>query len=162
MKEEEHRFYSSKKMKIILFSLLIALNLVLRIPFYPHEYGADSFVIHILGNSVSEFGCAKWWVNPLSVVGLYPYSECSAVPFILSGISQTTGIDVEHVILLFCIILGLLTIFAAYILFNYHFVYITFCNASSGLLPYTCFYRLFNCSSVLYVKKPFKEILYIQ
>ncbi len=116
MKEEEHRFYFSKKMKIILFSLLIVLNLILRIPFYPHEYGADSFVIHILGNSVSEFGCAKWWVNPLSVVGLYPYSECSAVPFILSGLSQCTGIDIEKIILLLCIILGLLTVFAAYIL----------------------------------------------
>ena len=116
MKEEEHRFYFSKKMKIVLFSLLILLNFILRIPFYPHEYGADSFVIHILGDSVSEFGCAKWWVNPLSVVGLYPYSECSAVPFILSGLSQCTGIDIEKVILLFCIFLGLFTVFAAYIL----------------------------------------------
>ena len=95
MKEEEHRFYFSKKMKIILFSLLIVLNLILRIPFYPHEYGADSFVIHILANSVSQFGHARWWINPLSVVGLYPYSECSAVPFILSEISQCTGIDGE-------------------------------------------------------------------
>ncbi len=114
--EEEYRFYFSKKMKIILFSLLIVLNLILRIPFYPHEYGHDSFVIHILGNSISEFGYARWWINPLSVFGLYPYSECSAVPFILSEISQTTGIDVEKVILLFCIFLGLFTIFAGYIL----------------------------------------------
>lgn len=114
--EERHRFTFSKKLKIVLFSLLIALNLILRIPFYPHEHGADSFVIHILGNSVSQFGYANWWVNKLSVVGLYPFSECSAVPFILSGISQTTSIDVEHVILLFCIILGLFTVFAAYIL----------------------------------------------
>ena len=116
MEEEGHRFYFSKKMKIILFSLLIVLNLILRIPFYPHEYGADSFEIHILANSVSQFGHAKWWINPLSFVGLYPYSECSAVPFILSGISQCTGIDMEKVILLFCIFLGLLTVFAAYIL----------------------------------------------
>ena len=116
MEEEEHRFYFSKKMKIILFSLLILLNFILRIPFYPHEYGADSFVIHMLANSVSQFGYARWWINPLSVFGLYPYSECSAVPFILSGISQCTGIDMEKVILLFCIFLGLLTVFAAYIL----------------------------------------------
>jgi len=116
MEEEEHRFYFSKKMKIILFSLLILLNFILRIPFYPHEYGADSFVIHMLANSVSQFGYARWWINPLSVFDLYPYSECSAVPFILSGISQCTGIDMEKVILLFCIFLGLLTVFAAYIL----------------------------------------------
>ena len=54
--EEEYRFIFSKKMKIILFILLIILNLVIRIPFYPHEQGSDSFVIHILGNSISEFG----------------------------------------------------------------------------------------------------------
>lgn len=106
----------SKKMKFNLFILLIVLNLILRIPVYPHEHGADSFVIHILGNSVSEFGCAKWWLNPLSVFGLYPYSDCSAVPFMLSGISQCTGIDIEKVILLLCIFLGLFTVLAAYIL----------------------------------------------
>jgi len=114
--EEKYCFTFSKKMKIKLFTLLIALNLVLRIPFFPHEYGSDSFVIHILANSVSQFGYAKWWLNSLSIFGLYPYSECSAVPFIVSGISQTTGIDVEKVILLFCIFLGLFTIFAGYIL----------------------------------------------
>jgi len=114
--EEEHRFIFSKKMKIILFILLIILNLVIRIPFYPHEQGSDSFVIHILGNSISEFGQARWWLNPLSTFGLYPFSVCSAVPFILSGISQTTNIDMEHVIRLFCIFLGLLDVFASYIM----------------------------------------------
>ena len=116
MKEEEHRFYFSKKMKIVLFSLLIGLNIILRIPFYPHESGADTFVMHILANSVSQFGHARWWINPLSVVELYPYSECSAVPFIISGISQSTGIDTERTIFLFCMIIGLLCIFSAYIM----------------------------------------------
>jgi len=112
---EKYRFTFSKKMKIILFSLLIVLNLILRIPFYPHEYGHDSFVIHILANSVSQFGYAKWWLNPLSVFGLYPFSVCSAVPFILSELSQITGVDMEHVILLFCFFLGISIIFMAYI-----------------------------------------------
>lgn len=116
MREEEHRFIFSKKMKIILFSLLIVLNFILRIPFFPHECGSDSFVIHILGNSLSEFGYARWWLNPLSVFGLYPFSVCSAAPFALSGISQITGIDTEHTIQLFCLILGLFTIFAAYMM----------------------------------------------
>jgi len=106
----------SKRIKIKLFTLLIALNIILRIPFFPHEYGMDSFVIHALANSVSTFGRAEWWLSPLSIFGLYPYSECSAVPFVLSGISQTIGIDMEKVILLFCITLGLFTVFAAYIM----------------------------------------------
>ncbi|RLE43310.1 hypothetical protein DRJ16_03920 [Candidatus Woesearchaeota archaeon] len=114
IKEEVYHF--SKKMKIILFSLLIVLNLILRIPFFPHEYGSDSFVIHIVANSVSEFGYARWWLNPLSIFGLYPFSVCSSVPFILSGISQSTDIDVEHVIWLLCMFLGLLNVFAGYIM----------------------------------------------
>ena len=60
MKEREHRFYFSKKMKIVLFSLLIGLNIILRIPFYPHESGADTFIMHILANSVSQFGHAMY------------------------------------------------------------------------------------------------------
>jgi len=116
MKEREHRFYFSKKMKIVLFSLLIGLNIILRIPFYPHESGSDTFIMHILANSVSQFGYAKWWISPLSVVGLYPASECSAVPFIISCISQSTGIDTERTIFLFCMIIGLLCIFSAYIM----------------------------------------------
>lgn len=116
MMEREQRFYFSKKMKIILFSLLIGLNIILRIPFYPHESGADTFVMHILANSVSQFGHARWWINPLSAVGLYPYSECSAVPFIISSISQSTGIDTERTIFLFCMIIGLLCVFSAYIM----------------------------------------------
>jgi len=103
-------------MKFSLFILLIILNIILRVPSVPHEYGIDSFVIHILANSISRFGSAEWWVRPESIFGWYPYSEPSAVPFILSGISQSTGIDMEKVILLFCVILGLLSIFAAYIL----------------------------------------------
>ncbi|MFW6145389.1 MAG: hypothetical protein ACOC4Y_01180 [bacterium] len=102
------------KTKYKLLSLLVSLNFILRIPSIPHEYYSDSFQIHILANSISEFGHAKWWVNPLAMAGKYPYSEVSAYPFILSGISQTTTIDVEMVILIFSIFLGIITAFAAY------------------------------------------------
>ncbi|MBZ4646273.1 MAG: hypothetical protein JG777_1762 [Clostridia bacterium] len=106
----------SKRSKFLLFILLVLLNLVIRVPSIPHESGADSFYVHTLATSISEFGYAKWWINTLSVAGFYPYSECSAVPFILSGISQCTGIDIELVVLLFSIILGFLSIFTMYLL----------------------------------------------
>jgi len=106
----------SKRAQFGLFAGLIALNIILRIPSVPHELGNDSFCIHILANTISEFGEARWWVNPLSIVGLYPLSYASAVPFILSGISQCTALNVELVILLYSFILGLFSIFAAYLL----------------------------------------------
>jgi len=95
---------------------LIAVNIIFRLPSTPHEIGWDSFEMHVLANSVSEFGEARWWVNLLSVGGFYPYSYASAVPFILSGISQCTGIDMEWTIWLFCMFIGLLSAFGAYLL----------------------------------------------
>lgn len=105
----------SRKMKIELFILLMALNFILR-QSTPHEIGMDSFIIHILANSVNVFGSAKWWLNIMSIFGLYPYSEESAVPFLLSGISQTIYVNMYNVTWLFCVIIGLFSIFAAYIL----------------------------------------------
>lgn len=106
----------SQRKKVILFLLLIVLNIVLRIPSIPHEKGADSFFIHSLSNSVTSFGYANWWVHWLSVFGYYPYSYASAIPFSLSGLSQITGIEMETTILLFCVVIGLFSVFSAYLL----------------------------------------------
>jgi hypothetical protein len=106
----------SKRLKFTLFILLILLTLILRYPTTPHEIGWDSFTIHILANSISTFGYANWWVHPLSIIGAFPNSEVSAVPFILSGISQSTNIDMESVILLYCLFLGFFSIFVAYVM----------------------------------------------
>lgn len=105
----------SKKIKFNLFMLLIVLNIILR-QTSPHEIGRDSFDIHILANSVSTFGRAEWWLRPESIFGLYPNSYSSSVPFLSSGISQSIEVDMERVIWLFCVIIGLFSIFAAYIL----------------------------------------------
>ena len=105
-----------KHTKYLFISLLVLVNFVMRIPSVPHETGNDGFTIHILANSVSLFGYAGWWAHPSSVFGFYPYSYASAVPFILSGISQCTGIDMEVAIWMFCIIIGLFSVFTAYLL----------------------------------------------
>lgn len=106
----------SNRMKFLLISLLMLLNIIIRIPSVPHEIGFDSFFIHKLANTISIFGEARWWIHPLSVFGLYPYSDVSAVPFLLSGISQCTGTDMEWTIWLFSVITGLLSAFTAYLL----------------------------------------------
>lgn len=108
----------SQRKKVILFTLMIILNIVLRIPSIPHEKGSDSFFIHTLSNSVTTFGTANWWAHWLSIFGLYPYSYASSIPFSLSGVAQTTGltgVQMENTILLYCIFLGLFSIFVAYV-----------------------------------------------
>jgi hypothetical protein len=105
----------SKKAKIKLFILLILLNFILRYSIAHHEIFNDSFEMHMLANSLSEFGEARWWVHPLSIIGMYPNSYASAISFILSGISQCTGLELELVIFLYGLVFGLLSMFAGYI-----------------------------------------------
>ena len=106
----------TNRVRFGLLAGLIALNLILRYPVTPHEIGWDTFVIHILANSISEFGWANWWVHPLSIGGFYPNSYASSVPFIVSGISQCTGIDMEWTVWLFCTLTGIFAISFAYIM----------------------------------------------
>ncbi|MDA0524404.1 hypothetical protein [Methanococcoides alaskense] len=139
--------YVSKKSKVTLMILLLLLNLVIRIPSIPHEKGWDSYFIHALANSITTFGTANWWHNWLSVFGLYPYSYASAIPFSLSGLANLTGLtslDMEITILIFSIILGLFSIFTAYVfagifyndfLFKYFMAF--FFSVSQGILTFS-------------------------
>ena len=106
----------TKRVIYVLLALLVILNIILRLPLTPHEIGWDSFSIHALANSISAFGEARWWVHPASIGGFYPYSTASAVPFLLSGISQCTGIDMEWTIWLFCVLIGVFSAFTAYLM----------------------------------------------
>jgi len=137
----------SQRKKIILFMLLLILNIVLRIPSIPHEKGADSFTIHSYANSITSLGAAEWWINWLSVFGLYPESYASAIPFSLSGLSQLTGLDsieMEYTILLFSVVIGLLSIFTAYSLagtvynnFLFKYTMALFYSISQGILIFS-------------------------
>lgn len=103
---------------VILYSFLIVLNIILRFQAASKEIGYDSFGVHILANSISEFGYAKWVLNPLSVFGLYPLSYASAVQFFLSGLSQVTGVEIETIIFVYTISIGIFSIFTAYLFAN--------------------------------------------
>ncbi len=100
----------------MLFSFLLGLNIALRYPTIQHEIGADSFVIHILGNSITQFHYAKWILHPLSYIGLYPLSYPSAYPFLAAGVSSSSGLDIEGSIYIISVALGLIGVFGTYFL----------------------------------------------
>ncbi|MDD3245961.1 MAG: hypothetical protein PHF18_03725 [Methanosarcina sp.] len=138
------QYNPGRRTEFLLMGLLVILNIIIRIPSIPHEKGSDSFFIHSLANSISNFGVAQWWINWMSVFGMYPYSYASAVPFTLSGISQLTEIRMEIVILLFCVILGLFSIFTSYSLatvlydnFLHRFLFTAIFSLSAGTLNLT-------------------------
>lgn len=102
----------------ILFSILIILNIALRIPTTPHEIGWDSFRTHGLAQIISDEGYIKWTLNPLSIFGLYPYSYATAVPLALSNFSLLTNINinVEWIIWLFSVFTAIIGIFTSYLM----------------------------------------------
>jgi hypothetical protein len=139
-----------KKSITILLILLIILNIIIRVPSIPHENGNDSFMLHTLANSITQFGEAKWWLSIYSIFGMYSYSYASAIPFLLSGINQLTGIDTETSIWVMSVPLGLLSMFSAYIMageikndFVFKFLFAAFYSISQGILQFT----IWNTSS---------------
>src|SRR3990170_5455428 len=106
----------SMRVWILLWICLILLNVIMRIPITPHEIGYDSFLIHFIADSISTYGHAKWWIHPLSIVGLYPFSYASALPFYLSGVSQSLSLEMEQTIWVVLLSLGILSSFTAYLM----------------------------------------------
>jgi hypothetical protein len=134
----------SRKTTVILLSLLILLNLVMRLKTVPHESGVDSFEMHLLANSLSTFGEARWWVHPLSIIGMYPNSYASGVSFLTSGISQVSGLDIDKSILIYSIIGSFLSIFASYLIAGvinqndfFRFIVSFIYSLSPGIVEYT-------------------------
>jgi len=134
----------SKQNTYALVALLIILNIIFRYPTTPHQIGWDSFTINLLANSISEFGYAKWWIHPASIGGFYPYSYASVVPFILSGISQCTGIGMQCIIWLFCVLIGIFSASTAYLMAGaikdddvFKYVVALIYSTSTGILYFT-------------------------
>lgn len=134
----------SKRNKYFLLCLLIVLNLVIRIPSVPHERGSpDEFTMYSLANSLSSFGEARWWANPLSIFGFYPYSYASATAFSFSEISQLTNSSMSMVVWIFPTILGIFAMLSAYLLAGliknddlFRFLIAFIFSISQGLLNY--------------------------
>lgn len=136
--------------KALLWLLLIVLNIIIRIPSASHEIGGDTYQLHALANSISQFGEARWWINWLSVFGMYSYSYASAVPFSLSGISQLTGTEMETTVYMYSLLIGLFSSTTAYIMagriyneFLFKYCMSLFYSISTGILSFT----LWNASA---------------
>lgn len=109
--------YISRRIKVLLIGLLVVLNIVIRISSLPHiMYGFDAFNVKMMAQSISDFGEARYWINPLSIFGLYPCSYASAVYFVLSGLHQSIGVNMETVVNIYGIIIGVFSIFPAYLM----------------------------------------------
>jgi len=95
--------------------MLSALASILRYP-GAHEAGVDSFSIHALAEVISSSGSMRWLVNPLSFVGLAPFSYAPAVPISLAVLSQLSGLSIEATVLAYTLFLGMTIVINSFIL----------------------------------------------
>jgi hypothetical protein len=106
-----------KRTTLAMFGFLIFVNFTFRFAqLGNHEEGSDSFLIHTLANTITNFGYAKWIIHPWSYFGFTPLSYPCAVPYLISGISQTTGTDMETSILIFSFATTLFGLGSAYLM----------------------------------------------
>lgn len=106
----------SKRINITLLVFLVVFNIIMRVPVTLRETGADTFMNHLLANSITESGHANWIINPLSFFGLYPLSYSSGALFSFSAFEQSSNVGTEYNILVISIILGIVGAFTSYIL----------------------------------------------
>lgn len=136
--------YVSHGFMFSLISILIVVNILVRYPITAHEIGWDSYIIHSLAGAISNSGNATWILYPTSYFGMYPMSEPSGVPFLISAFSQLSGLSIEGAIWAYNVILGLLAALGAYMLaghfknifwFKYSVAFLF--STSMGLLLFT-------------------------
>ncbi|MFQ6127888.1 MAG: hypothetical protein ACE5QW_03180 [Thermoplasmata archaeon] len=118
-KEEEKKGKKGRFPKSAVYcivAVIVILNILYRYPVsVSHEMGSDTSFIHSLANSLVEEGYAKWYLNPLSLFGLYALSYPSATPFLLSSISSLSGLSIEGSILLLGMIFGVIGALSAFL-----------------------------------------------
>jgi len=95
------------KTKYSLLGFMLTLIILFKYPHVPHEYGKDSFVVHGMAMNLKDLNFAPWLIHPSSAYALYPFSYAPGMGFILTSLSDLTGLSVELTVLLFTIVISL-------------------------------------------------------
>lgn len=105
---EFHPMELSAKTRYSLISLMLTSILLFKYPQDPHEYGKDSYIVHGMATNLQNLDSAPWLIEPLSAYALYPFSYAPGMAFLLTALSDISGLSIELVILLFTIIISMI------------------------------------------------------
>lgn len=107
----------SKRTEYMLLGLLVILNIIRRLPVTPHIFNTtDTPGAYVHANSISTNGYADWFLSPLSFFGLYPLSYPTGEHFFLSGLSQSTSVEMEWTIWIAATFFGVLGVLTSYVM----------------------------------------------
>ena len=125
---------------ILLILFILMLSITIRFPYYyhSHEAGSDSFFYHRMTNVLLTFHKVTWFLHPLSLWGLYPYSDSPAAPFYVAEFSSLSGLSVESSIIFYDYIFVIIGIFGAFLLglkIKRNFILASFLSLAISLAP---------------------------
>lgn len=95
---------------------MIALLIVLTLPYTPHSTGSDSFFFQEAARSLVENGFLKWIRNPLSFFGMNSYSYPSGLIYFTSEVMVLTGLGIEDATYIVSLGFVLSSFFSMYLL----------------------------------------------
>lgn len=84
---------ASPKHVMLTLAALVLVNLIVRYPYASQLVGADTFYVTGFAGSISELGRIGWADDALSYFGV-PSGQPAAVPTLLSGTSQLSGLNI--------------------------------------------------------------------
>ncbi|MFX0121922.1 MAG: hypothetical protein ACFE9A_21225, partial [Candidatus Hodarchaeota archaeon] len=117
----------------MLYALVI--NILIRIPYFPHAQGSDAFVVAWMAQAIKEGFIEAWSIHPLSMFGLYPYSFYPiGGPFILSLIFRM-GFNIDDALFLFSFLFMMISLITTYYLGK-----IIFANEKLSIFFFVVFY----------------------
>ncbi len=115
--------------------IIVVSSLLVRFPFYiTGETGSDTFVNHILTESLVSTGTLSWVINPLSIIQYWPAGAVGSTIIQAGGLTLLSGIPVHEVILVYSVSTGLMSSLLFLLLLH------TACRAkifSKGAIPMT-------------------------
>ncbi|MBN2013928.1 MAG: hypothetical protein JW778_01995 [Candidatus Altiarchaeota archaeon] len=100
----------------LILLMLVLLNVAIRLPVVPHEVGSDSFVYHDMAKSIIDDKQVKWTFYFWELFS----KDSSSLPVIsslnLAILSKVTRLDIEGIILIFSVFLGIVGTLSAYLM----------------------------------------------
>ena len=84
-----------KKTHYLFIATIIIFNILIRFTQFPFSRGGDNYHHFWRSTSIISTGTAHWFLDPLSLFGLYPFSRPYSISFLVSIMSMVSGISVE-------------------------------------------------------------------
>lgn len=101
--------------------LIFIINICIRLPVGGNMYGNDAFAVVWMARAIDNYWYEAWFLNPFSLIGLYPYSTYPFGFIFVLSLFFKLGLSVDLTIYIYSIFLLLLCILSCNLLSGFIF-----------------------------------------